>query len=82
MNANPDPDRSERSINGEKRNDGEVVEPENSTVDDWFGQRVDRDTELAEELAEESDSEAEASRRFDEQREGSRPEDLPTEERP
>jgi len=71
--ARPDPDRPE---------DAEVVEPEHGTEDDWFGQRVDRDTELAEDLAEETDDEADAARRFEAEKEGPRPEDLPTEERP
>ena len=42
-----------------------LQEPENSTVDDWMGQRVDRDTERAERLLEEAGGdEAEAERRF------------------
>ena len=62
--------------------DGEIVrEPPNSTVDDWLGQRVERDTELAEDLLEETGDPEEAARRFDEQAEKHRPEDLPTEER-
>ena len=41
-------------------------EPENSTVDDWMGQRVERDTERAERLLDESGGdEQEAARRFD-----------------
>jgi hypothetical protein len=35
--------------------DAEITEPENSTVDDWFGQNVERDAELADQ---ESDEEA------------------------
>ena len=62
--------------------DGVVVEPENSTVDDWLGQKVDRDRQLAEDLLAETGGDVEeAQRRFDEQREGPRPESLPTEER-
>ena len=41
-------------------------EPDNSTVDEWFGQSVDRDRELAEELSEElppEEAEAEFERR-------------------
>lgn len=61
---------------------GTIEEPENSTVDDWMGQRVERDTELAEDLLEETGGDAdEAERRFDAQAEKHRPEDLPTEER-
>ena len=42
------------------------VEPESSTTEEWFGQSVERDTELAEELVEEADGDAEAAEaRFD-----------------
>lgn len=45
-------------------------EPENSTVSDWMGQRVDRDTERAEKLLEETGGdEEEAARRFDQESE-------------
>lgn len=60
----------------------EIEEPPNSTVDDWYGQRVDRDAERAERIAEETDDPEEAERRFEEVSEDERPEDLPTEERP
>lgn len=60
---------------------GEITEPENSTVDDWMGQRVQRDEERAERIAAETDDDAEAERRFDEVSEDERPEDLPTGER-
>jgi hypothetical protein len=47
-----------------------LQEPENSTVDDWMGQRVDRDTERAERLLEETGGdEAEAERRFNQESE-------------
>ena len=59
-----------------------VEEPPNSTVDDWRGQKVERDTELAEELLRETGDPDEAAARFEEEKEGPRPEDLPTEERP
>ncbi len=62
--------------------DGTIREPENSTVDDWMGQRVERDTELAEDLLEETGDPDEAAARFEEEKEGHRPEDLPTEARP
>ena len=58
-----------------------ITEPENSTVDDWMGQRVQRDEERAEKIAAETDDPAEAERKFDEVSEDERPEDLPTEER-
>lgn len=50
----------------EPRGNDPLEEPENSTVDDWMGQRVERDTERAERLLEESGGdEQEAARRFD-----------------
>lgn len=61
--------------------DGEIKEPDNSTVEDWTGQRIDRDMQKAEQIAEETDDPAEAERRFEAEREGPRDEDLPTEER-
>ena len=61
--------------------DQKITEPENSTVDDWMGQRVQRDEERAEEIAAETDDPAEAERKFDQVSEDERPEDLPTEER-
>jgi hypothetical protein len=53
--------------NSEQRGGNDPLqEPENSTVDDWMGQRVDRDTERAERLLEETGGdEQEAARRFD-----------------
>jgi hypothetical protein len=62
--------------------DGTIHEPENSTVDDWMGQRVERDAQLAEDLLEETGDADEAAERFEEEKEGHRPEDLPTEDRP
>jgi hypothetical protein len=62
--------------------DEPIEEPDNSTVDDWLGQRVDRDTKRAEELLEETGDPDDAARRYDEQAEKERPEDLPTEDRP
>lgn len=52
--------------------DGEITEPENSTVDDWFGQNVARDQDVADQAVAESDSEAEAERKFNERAEGQR----------
>jgi hypothetical protein len=54
---------------GEQR-DGEIVEPENSTVDDWFGQNVARDQDVADKVSAESDSEEEAEARFEEEAHG------------
>ena len=46
-------------------------EPENSTVDDWFGQNAARDQEKADELIEETGGdEAEAERRFEQEATG------------
>jgi hypothetical protein len=59
----------------------EITEPENSTVDDWVGQRVQRDEERAEEIAAETSDPAEAERRFEEVNEDEREGDLPTEQR-
>jgi len=56
------------------------VDPGGGT--DSLGQRIDRDTERAEDIAAETDDPDEAARRFEEEKEGSRPEDLPTEQRP
>ncbi|MGN6693535.1 MAG: hypothetical protein ACTHN0_05105 [Aquihabitans sp.] len=48
----------------------EIQEPENSTVDDWFGQNVARDQEVADRVAAESDSTEEAEERFEQEAEG------------
>ncbi|MFL6206322.1 MAG: hypothetical protein ACJ739_13335 [Acidimicrobiales bacterium] len=49
----------------------EIKEPDNSTVDDWFGQNVARDQDLADELVDdEGGDEAAAEKRFDQQAEG------------
>lgn len=50
--------------------DGEITEPENSTVDDWFGQNVARDQEVADRALAENDTAADAEAQFDEQAEG------------
>jgi hypothetical protein len=44
-------------------------EPDNATVDDWMGQRVQRDEERAEQIAAGTDDPEEAERRFEEQSE-------------
>jgi hypothetical protein len=50
----------------------QIPEPgEDSTVDDWFGQNVARDQELADELVAEEDGDLEAAeRRFEEEADG------------
>ncbi|HJR25378.1 MAG TPA: hypothetical protein VJ804_07890 [Acidimicrobiales bacterium] len=48
-----------------------IQEPDNSTVDDWFGQNVARDQDLADRLVEEEDGDVErAEERFEEEAEG------------
>ena len=50
------------------------VEPEHSTVEDWMGQEVDKDMDLAEELVEQAGGDLdEAERQFDEQSAGATP---------
>jgi hypothetical protein len=68
-------------MTSQKTDHGEITEPENSTVDDWMGQRVQRDEERAERIAAETNDEADAERRFEEVSEADRPGDLPTEQR-
>lgn len=53
---------------GEER--GKVSEPENSTVDDWLGQTVEDDTEVAERVTSETDDPEEAQRRFEQEAHG------------
>ena len=60
----------------------DVQEPPNSTVDDWIGQRVERDTDRAEQLLEETGDAEEAEAAWDRTAEKRRPEDLRTEQRP
>jgi hypothetical protein len=48
-----------------------IQEPENSTVDDWFGQNVARDQDLADRLVEEEGGDQDAAEeRFEEEAEG------------
>ena len=50
------------------------TEPENSTVNDWMGQEVNKDADLADELVEQSDGDlAEAEQKFEEQSAGAEP---------
>lgn len=49
----------------DRGDDGVIEEPENSTVDDWMGQSIARDEEVAEKAAAESDSEEEAEAQFE-----------------
>lgn len=49
---------------------GEVREPDISTVDDWFGQNVARDQDVADRVTAETDDPAEAEARFEQEAEG------------
>lgn len=50
--------------------DEEIREPDNSTVDDWFGQNVARGQDVADRVSEEASSEEEAEARFAEEADG------------
>jgi hypothetical protein len=50
--------------------DKEITEPDNSTVDDWFGQNAARDADKADEIAEEDGTGAKAQERFDREAKG------------
>lgn len=50
--------------------DVEVREPDNAVVEDWLGQDIQRDTELAEDLVEEEGSLEAAEARFEEEADG------------
>jgi hypothetical protein len=59
------PDQPERNENGE------IEEPPNSTVDDWFGQNVARDQDVADRALEEAGGDVEeAEERFEAEAEG------------
>jgi hypothetical protein len=65
-----------------RNDDGEIVEPPYSTVDDWLGQQVSEDEEEVDELLDETGGDAEeAERRFPERSHEDRPDRLPTEDR-
>lgn len=54
--------------------DGGVKEPENSTVDNWMGQEVNKDQDLADKVVEESGGDmAKAEQKFNEQSAGAQP---------
>ena len=66
----------------ESQDHGEIVEPPNSTVDDWIGQQASEDEEEVDKLLEETDGDVdEAERKFEERSHEDRPDRLPTEER-
>jgi hypothetical protein len=66
----------------ERNDDGEIVEPPNSTVDDWLGQQASADEEEVDELLDETGGDVEeAERRFPDRTHLDRPDRLPTDER-
>ena len=50
--------------------DKQIKEPDNSTVDDWFGQNAARDADTADEIADEHGTGSEAQERFDREAKG------------
>jgi len=48
--------------------DEEVQEPDNSTVDDWFGQNVARDQDVADEAMKEAGGDTEKAEKLYEER--------------
>ena len=52
------------------RPEGEVEEPANSTVDDWFGQNVARDADVADRAAAEHADPAAAEAQFEREADG------------
>jgi hypothetical protein len=64
----------------ERNDEGEIVEPPNSTVDDWVGQQASADEEEIDERRDETGGDVdEAERRFRSHED--RPDRLPTDER-
>lgn len=50
-----------------KQEHGEIVEPPNSTVNDWHGQKVSDDEEMIDEVLEQTDGDVDAAEQaFDE----------------
>jgi hypothetical protein len=50
--------------------DKRITEPENSTVDDWFGQNAARDADVADKAAAEEPDERAAEARFEREARG------------
>ena len=66
----------------DRNEQGEIVEPPNSTVDDWLGQQASADEDEVDELLDETGGDVEeAEQRFPERSHEDRPDRLPTEER-
>jgi hypothetical protein len=54
-----------------EKNGEEIVEPDNSTVDDWFGQNVARDQDVADKVVADAGGDMdEAEQRFTEEADG------------
>lgn len=52
---------------GDNQTEGEIVEPSNSTVNDWQGQKVSDDEAMIDEVLDATDGDVEAAERaFDE----------------
>jgi NACalpha-BTF3-like transcription factor len=64
----------------ERNDEGEIVEPPNSTVDDWVGQQASADEEEIDELLDETGGDVDAAERRFRSHED-RPDRLPTDER-
>jgi hypothetical protein len=47
-----------------QRKEDPFLEPENSTVDDWLGQRVERDAELADRLVQDTGGDEQQAERL------------------
>lgn len=48
----------------------DITEPGEATVDDWFGQNVARDQEVADRVADQTDGDEEAEARFEAEADG------------
>jgi hypothetical protein len=61
----------------ETDDEGRIIEPPNSTVDDWHGQVAQRQEEVADEAMDDADGDEERAERLFRSRGGDRPESLP-----
>lgn len=72
----PEPDDEEADMVNGDDGGGEVQEPDNSTVEDWLGQDVARDEEVADKAVAENDTLEEAEAQFNDEAEGKETHDL------
>lgn len=63
--ANRDPSDDGDGTDPARSADGTIHEPESGTVDDWFGQNVARDQDVADRVSDETADPGEAERAFD-----------------